>query len=293
MRPALPLLQLAAALYSVAPLAAAWPGHSTGQVNNVVVVRADPPASAAPSQGQTSNNDKPKETNAGSNTAKPQESNKAGGNTAKPEPTDPPKNKGDSSSKDGGSSSDGGDSSSSERNTDFAFDAGNGRVVMTKPAAFDIPLFRIGTNVTLGWNYTGLLATPTAVDVVLTQTIAKARWTLTANMSFTSAVNYVWDTTVQGSDKSAPLLDSDYQLIVKDSDVPLDQQLKPGYLRPDQVLKLMLYRAQPYVSLPDYQCSGCASAASSMYGSAVGLALTMTVLSVATFTMFVTSAGIV
>lgn len=250
------------------------------------------PASAAPSQGQTSNNDKPKETNAGSNTAKPQESGTAGGNTAKPEPTDAPKNKGDSSSKDGGSSSDG-DSSSSGRNTDFAFDAGNGRVVMTKPAAFDIPLFRIGTNVTLGWNYTGLLATPTAVDVILTQTTAHARWTLTANMTFTSAVNYVWDTTVQGSDKSAPLLESDYQLIVKDSDVALDQQPKPGYLRADQIFKLMLYRAQPYVSLPDYPCSGCSSAASSMYGGAAGLALTMTVLGVTTFTMFVTSAGIV
>lgn len=164
---------------------------------------------------------------------------------------------------------------------------------MTQPALTDIPLFRIGTNVTLGWTYTGLLATPTAVDVILTQTSAHATWTLTGNMSFATAVSYVWDTTVQGNDKKSPLLSTDYQLIIKDSDVALSDQLKPGYLRPDSVQKIILYRAADYVPLPEYHCIGCSNAASSLHGGALGLALTMSALTVATFTMFVAGAGVV
>lgn len=191
---------------------------------------------------------------------KPPPNTTGNGNTASP--TDPSKTA-------SGNNNNKNQTTTAPTHTTFAPDSPVGGVSIIVPAATALgtPLYKIGDYVTFSWNYTSLLGTPTAVDVLASCTAARATWTLTANMSFATAVNYVWDTKVQQNDASQPLLTEQYSLIVKDSDIGMNDQPDPGYLGSYPALSFGLYARQYYVNLSDWKCPGChASAASPAIG---------------------------
>lgn len=133
---------------------------------------------------------------------------------------------------------------------------------MTKPpvTAANTPLYRISEYVTLGWNYTALEAPPRAIDVYATQKDKQATFTLTQNMTFTTAVNFVWNTTVQANDPTNPLFTAEYYLMIKDADKGFKDDTAYGHLFPNvAAFSFGLYKAADYVPLPEYICPGCSS----------------------------------
>jgi hypothetical protein len=150
----------------------------------------------------------------------------------------------------------------------------------------------IGDNVTLSWNYTSLLATPTAVDVLLSCTVNQATWTLTSNMSFHTDVNYVWNSADTNDDVENPLLTDMYTMIIKDSNASISAYPSPGYLGSWDSFQFGMYQNQPYVSYNDWTCPGACSGAANLNTHAIGFMLTMACITFLSFTWFVTGLGI-
>ncbi|KAL2018918.1 hypothetical protein VTK56DRAFT_10285 [Thermocarpiscus australiensis] len=169
-----------------------------------------------------------------------------------------------------------------------------GSVVMVTPAPTDgTQLYKIGEFVTWGWNYTNLLATPTAIDVVIKCSKVPQPWTLTSNMSFSEVGSYTWDTgAYQSSHVATPLLTEQYTLVIADADGGISATPEPGYLAPFSGFTFGLYEKQPYSDTGEgWQCASCSGAVSGLDGRAVGVAMLTSVLTVLSFTWFVAGFG--
>lgn len=311
MRPSPKVLQLAACLSSITPLAAAWPswlpqGDSLAQ--------RDPLPAPAPAQPTVyvearQEATKPKTTNL--NTAKVEEETKTASaddseETEKSKDEDEDKDKDKDEDKDSKDSKSDDDedkdtskdskkktSTGKKHKTFNPVDPPGGVVVMT-PATTQqaTPLYKIGDYVTFGWNYTSLQGDPTAVDVLVSCSVATQTWTLTSNMTFATKASLVWDTENDADVKETPLLTEMYTLIIKDSDSSITDMAEPGYLDVFSGLKFGMYAPQPYTPLADWTCAGCNAAISEIERHALGFTVTMTILTVASFTWFVTGLGL-
>lgn len=153
-------------------------------------------------------------------------------------------------------------------------------------------LFKIGDNITLGWNYTGLEATPTAIDVLLSCSTASETWTLTNNMTFETDVSYVWNSAEQAGNVEQPLLMEMYTLIIKDSEAEVSDVPSPGMLGSNSDFTFGLYHKVSYTPWAEWECTGCNAATASFDTQVVKLAFTMCIITVFTFTWFVTGWGI-
>lgn len=169
-----------------------------------------------------------------------------------------------------------------------------GGISMQTPNIFLQPsgLYKISDYVTWSWNYTSLLATPTAIDVIVSCSTGSDTFTLTSSMPFATDVNYVWDTKQQANNGSSRLFNAMYTLIIKDSAAAITQAPEAGYLGACPGYTFGMYAAQSYVPYAQWVCVGC-SAASSFFGyQALGLAVTMSVITVMSFTWFVSGLGL-
>ncbi|KAK7418879.1 hypothetical protein QQZ08_011088 [Neonectria magnoliae] len=293
MRPTGTLLQLAVCLSSLAPLTAAWPGWMP-ELDSIVVRRADSDSSAENKATETATADDSTET---------EESTKDSGkavttrnlNTAKVETeTDKASETGTATGKNGKTTATGKKSDSKGKHTTFSADAPAGGVTIVTPitTAQATPLFKIGDNVNFVWNYTSLKGTPTAVDVLISCSSASQTWTLTSNMTFETLVDFVWDSSVQATDVDAPLPVQLYTLIIKDSDATITDPAEPGYLSVFSGLKFGMYTGQPYTPLADWTCVGCNGGPPQIDHHAAGFALTMSIITIASFTWFVAGLGL-
>lgn len=158
--------------------------------------------------------------------------------------------------------------------------------------AMATPLFKISDYVTFGWNYTSLQGTPTAIDVLVSCSDTAETYTLSANMTFATDVKFVWDTKDQANDAQAPLGNNLYTLIIKDSEAGITEMAEPGYLGAYSGLKFGLYAGRPYTPLPDWECTGCNAGVPAIDRHAVGTAITVSALTLATFTWFVIGFGL-
>ncbi|EHK51023.1 hypothetical protein TRIATDRAFT_296855 [Trichoderma atroviride IMI 206040] len=274
MRPTATLLRVALCLSSAAPLVSAWPGWFPDV--DALIVRADA------------------DNKEGSNTAQPTGGG-SGQNTA--QPTQPPdKNSKTADSK--GSKTDTKTDTKSHKtttkkkgptHTTFDPESPPGGVVMQTPGVFaaGAALYRIGDYVTWGWNYTNLLGTPTAIDVLIGCSAVSETWTLTANMTFKTSAAYTWNSSVQATDVSQPLSNNMYTLIIKDSDAAVTQIPDPGYLGTYSQYTFGLYTSQPYVDYDQWSCDACNAALAKFDHHALGFAITMGLVTVLSFTWFV------
>lgn len=154
------------------------------------------------------------------------------------------------------------------------------------------PLFKIRDTVTLSWNYTSVIRTPKAVDVIASCSAASDMWTLTQNMTFATAAKYVWDSKKQANRVEKPLPEELYTLIIKDSEAAITAPPEPGYLGSYKALTFGLYSGKPYTPFADWKCTGCSGATSLVDGQAVSLAITMSVITLLSFTWFVADLGL-
>ncbi|KAG5654966.1 hypothetical protein KAF25_010920 [Fusarium avenaceum] len=260
MRPTSNVLQLAVCLSSLTPLATAWPGwfpqadsvvvrrvahQDLPQETAVIKPRQDDKKTDGEEETSTTRKSSPKQTNL--NTAKVETGTATGEEDTK---TGTETGKKKSGTKTG---------TSAPKRTTFSADVQPGGVSMQQPDTMYVPtpLFKIGDYATFGWNYTSLEGTPTAIDVLVSQSSAGETYTLTANMTFASNPTYVWDTSKQADDPDAPLNVGMYTLIIKDSDSEVTDIPSPGYLAVQKTFQFGMYTPAAYTPYPQWNCDIC------------------------------------
>lgn len=274
------LVQVAMCLASWSSVTAAWP-DSIPDADNALRIRQDDKESTAKEEASIT---KPP---ASKTSQDPKE-------TGKDEDKD---NKDENKDEKDSKTSTGKTSRTSSRpatRTKFANDVVPGGITMVTPDALmtPTPLYRIKDEITFNWNYTNLRAKPTAVDVILSCSAARDTWVLTANMSFQTNASYVWDSKVQATDVNQPLPIELYTLIIKDSDADITAAPEPGYLAQYSGLTFGLYQPAKATPWNEWQCTGCSAAPSLFERPALGLAITMSLISLFSFTWFVTGLGL-
>lgn len=185
--------------------------------------------------------------------------------------------------------------SKSGNSTHSMFDARDpvGGISMITPAPTDgTQLYRIGDTVTWKWNYTSLQGTPTAIDVLVSCSVATETWTLTQNMTYEETGSFTWDTNAyRQTAVDKQLLTEEYTLIIYDADSSIKATVDPGYLGVFNSFKFGMYTPKPYQDLNEWKCATCSGASSDLDRKALGFALSMSVITVLSFTWFVAGFG--
>ncbi|KAK9417148.1 hypothetical protein SUNI508_09166 [Seiridium unicorne] len=188
------------------------------------------------------------------------------------------------------------DSSDTEEATHTTYDAEDvaGGISMITPVTTSATaLYRIGETVTWQWNYTSLQGTPTAIDVLVSCSVATETWTLTQNMTFEPTGTYIWDTNSYAQTAVAsPLLTEEYTLIIYDADSSISATAEPGYLSVYNQFTFGMYTSRPYKDLGEWKCVTCNSANSNLDSQALKFAVGMATITVLTFTWFVAGFGV-
>lgn len=261
MRPTSNLLQLAVCLSSLAPLATAWPDWFP-HVDSVVVRRVvyeDVPQETAILEARQDKTDEATSTKKNSakqtnlNTAKAETGTATDAESATETGTETGKKKGKQTGT--GTKT----KTSGPKRTTFSADVQPAGVSMTKPDTMYVPtpLVKIGDYATFGWNYTYLEGTPTAIDVLVSNSDAGQLYTLTANMTFEKEPEFIWDTNKQADDPEAPLNVGMYTLVIKDSDSGISDPPEPGYLQVAKTFQFGMYTPAPYTAYPKWSCDTC------------------------------------
>jgi len=171
-----------------------------------------------------------------------------------------------------------------------------GGISMIEPALISgAQYYKIGDFVTFAWNYTSLLATPTAINVMATCTVNQQLYTLAANQTIGNATGAVtWDTgAYQSTALSDPLLTETYTLIIYDADSSISATAQAGYLAVYDQYTFGMYTPQAYTPLGEFQCATCSGALSDMERRALGMVLGMSLITVLSFTWFVGGLGVI
>lgn len=126
--------------------------------------------------------------------------------------------------------------------------------------------YKVGTTATWVWNYTSLLATPSAIDILASLSYtsgaaAPSPFTLALNTSFSPTQTFTWDTGAFALQTPLPV--GNYTLVVYDADqaggataVP-----SPGRLAVYKGFVFGVYTPQAYVELENaFVCATCSAA---------------------------------
>jgi hypothetical protein len=105
--------------------------------------------------------------------------------------------------------------------------------------------YKVGDWVHFAWNYTSVIVTPTAVNVVASCATASRTYTLASNVSIGATGEVFWDTSQQ---TGANLLTDQYTLVVWDAAQPITATPQAGYLAPNAQFTFGLYVPQPYTN---------------------------------------------
>jgi hypothetical protein len=167
-----------------------------------------------------------------------------------------------------------------------------GGTSMLIPTAGATTYYKIGDYVTFAWNYTSLLVTPSAVNVLATCTMNSATYTLTSNMSVEETGKVVWDTGKYQANATVPLLTATYTLYVVDVDKDIGDTASPGHLGSQNGYLFGMYSPQPYTPLNEFNCATCNSALSDVERQALKFALGMVMITIASFTWFAGDFGV-
>lgn len=180
---------------------------------------------------------------------------------------------------------------SNPKHTTFnALDPAGGVAIIEPKTTAVMPLYRIDDTdpITWKWNYTSLQGKPSAIDVLISCSRATATWTLTQNMTFAPTATFTWDSAeYQKKQIGNQLPVEQYTLLIHDSDGSFTDTPEPGYLAPYAGFQFGLYTAKPYSDLNEWKCATC-SAAAGLDRQAIGFAVSMTLLTVFSFTWYVT-----
>ncbi|RDW89633.1 hypothetical protein BP6252_01665 [Coleophoma cylindrospora] len=185
-------------------------------------------------------------------------------------------------------------SSSAKHSTSYDARLPAGGISMMTPAATETSYYKIGEYITFGWNYTSLSATPTAINIMATCTENSQLYTISMNQTVSGTGSVVWDTgKYQSTAVQNPLLTETYTLIIYDAGSSISATAQAGYLSVFDSYTFGMYTPQPYVPLDQFVCATCSGALSSMERAALKMVLGMGLLTVLSFTWFVSGTGII
>ncbi|TGO91382.1 hypothetical protein BPOR_0029g00050 [Botrytis porri] len=291
-------------LYSIVLLCfstfvAAWPWPRwLPEMNSLIVARADSSSSAAETASVTASaTTAPKSTNTASETGSEsatdsQSASKtsSGSGTNKATTSGPKTTSG--TAKSGSSKS---LASSGGNSTSYNATYPAGGISLLTPAATSTAYFKIGDYITFAWNYTSLEATPTAVNIMATCKANAQLYTIATNQTVSNSRQAVtWDTgAYQSTAVGNPLLTETYTLIIYDAASSISATAQPGYLSVYDTYAFGMYTPQPYTPLSDWVCATCSGALSDMERRALKLMFGMGVITVLSFTWFVTGLGVI
>jgi len=135
----------------------------------------------------------------------------------------------------------------------------------------------VGITATWVWNYTSLLATPTAIDIIASlkytagaYAAAPPPFTLALNASFEPTQTFTWDTGAFAAQTPLPV--GNYTLVVYDAGQDRGVSAVPaaGKLAVWRGLVFGVYTPQPYVGLENaYVCATCSAAAGRLVGGVI------------------------
>ncbi|KAH8895086.1 hypothetical protein GQ53DRAFT_77040 [Thozetella sp. PMI_491] len=272
----------AVALLSLSTIASAWPAWPRWLPElDSLVVRDDSSGSSTSTPTASSPNSTPTNVDlntAGASSAAPSGSDSSGASAT-----------GSSTGKVTGKAS-ASQTGKTTKHTTYDVSYPVGSVVMTQPAATDgTQLYKIKDYITWGWNYTNLQATPTAVDVLISCSSVSATWTLTSNMTYQSQASYTWDSgKFQADNPQSQLPVAEYTLLVYEAGSSISATSEPGYLAPFSGFRFGLYTPKAATPLGEYVCATCSAAMSEMERRGLGAVFIMCIVTVMSFTWFVT-----
>jgi len=120
-------------------------------------------------------------------------------------------------------------------------------------------------------------------------------YTIAMNQTISNATQAVtWDT--HGYQETAygnPLLMQTYTLVIYEAGSSISAVPEPGRLSVYDQYTFGMYSPQPYVPLTDWQCATCSGALSDIERKALGLMLGMSIVTVLSFTWFVSGSGVI
>ncbi|MCJ1243262.1 hypothetical protein MMC30_000459 [Trapelia coarctata] len=167
-----------------------------------------------------------------------------------------------------------------------------GGIEMVTPAAIaPASYYKIGDQITFGWNYTSLIVTPTAVDILVSCAANQATYTLSSNASVKETGSVVWDTKADESGR-APLLTETYTLVIHDAAQAVTAVGKPGYLGTFNSFTFGMYLPQSYTPLSDFVCATCSGALSDMERQTLKFMFGMGMITIMSFTWFAGGFGV-
>lgn len=120
---------------------------------------------------------------------------------------------------------------------------------MIEPNLRETTYYRISQYVTFKWNYTSLLITPSAVNVVASCSLNDETYTISSNMTVQPTGAVTWDTNGYEATATVPLLTATYTLIVYDVDKSIDDIPSAGELSSLFGYRFGMYKSQPYTPL--------------------------------------------
>ncbi|TVY25379.1 hypothetical protein LHYA1_G003706 [Lachnellula hyalina] len=188
------------------------------------------------------------------------------------------------------------DTATSANSTSYdATNPAGGVSLMTPAVSAGSQYYKIGSNVTFGWNYTSLLGTPSAINVMATCTANQQLYTIAANQTVANNTGVVtWDTgAYQATALSNPLLVQTYTLIIYDAGSSISATAQPGYMSVYDSYTFGMYTPQPYTDLSGWKCATCSGALGETERRALGLMVGMAVLTVCSFGWFVNGLGVI
>lgn len=244
MRPA----QLLAAVFAVSSVSAAWPdldsSNALAPLKNVIYGRQDntespePSATEPPKSSAKDDEEKPQSTGDADETDKPT------GSTT-PSPT----------GKESGAKETG--KTTKTKSKSIGADKPAGGIQMLTPAPIaGQQYYKIGDWVTFAWNYTSLIVTPSAVDVLATCTKNQATYTIAVNQTVHETNKVLWNTE---KDKNGdnPLLTDMYTLLIYDAESSVSAVAQPGHLAANSQHRFGMYLPQKYVDWDKFECANC------------------------------------
>jgi len=167
-----------------------------------------------------------------------------------------------------------------------------GGIEMLTPAAIaPASYYKIGDQITFGWNYTSLIVTPTAIDILATCSGCASAYTLSNNASVKETGSVVWDTSGYATGTN-PLLTESYTLIIHDAAQPTTAAAQAGYLGIYNSFTFGMYAPQPYSDLGNFVCATCSGALSNMERQTLKFLFGMGMITIMSFTWFAGGFGV-
>lgn len=162
-----------------------------------------------------------------------------------------------------------------------------GNIGMVTPAASDgFQLYPIGTQITWVYNYTGVLISPTAVNVEAFCSRTQQLYTIAQNYSI-KATTVVWDTEEYQRTGNPQIAAETYTLLIYDNAVQKTSIPQPGKLGIFNTFTFAMYTPRGNTPLSEYVCPTCSDASSLLQSHSVKVLLGTSLLVTMGFAWFV------